>query len=332
MTQLFLRFDMRAPAFGTKRTRLYREMLSMAAWADEKDFAAVRISEHHGTDDGYLPAPLVAAAAIAARTNRMRIWVAALVLTYHDPLAVAEQVAILDHISNGRLDLTLAAGYVPGEMAMFGLEPQARAAVMEQRIAVLRAAWKGEPFDYLGRRARVTPRPVQHPHPPLFIGGSTPGAARRAARLDVGFDTHLPELHELYAAAAHARGGKPNAMLTYGPTFLHVTHDPATDWARIAPHAIYETNEYGRWAAEASLDSSYQPVTSADELLARGSYAVVTPTECLALAERLGPSGVLLFHPLMAGLDPDISWRSLKLFSSEVLPALRIRRPPYPPV
>jgi alkanesulfonate monooxygenase SsuD/methylene tetrahydromethanopterin reductase-like flavin-dependent oxidoreductase (luciferase family) len=332
MTQLFLRFDMRAPAFGAERTQLYREMLNMAGWADDRGFAAVRISEHHGADDGYLPAPLVAAAAIAARTSRMRIWVAALVLTYHDPLAIAEQVAVLDNISNGRLDLTLAAGYVASEMAMFGLKPEARAALMEERIAVLRAAWKGEPFVYLGRPARVTPRPVQRPHPPLYIGGSTPGAARRAARLGVGFDTHLAELHALYAEAVRARGTAPDPMPVYGPTFLHVTHEPAAAWSRIAPHAIYETNEYGKWAQGAGLNSSYEPVTSADELLARGSYGVVTPRECLALAERLGPSGVLLFHPLMAGLEPKLSWQSLNLFGSEVLPHLSIRRPQTPPV
>jgi alkanesulfonate monooxygenase SsuD/methylene tetrahydromethanopterin reductase-like flavin-dependent oxidoreductase (luciferase family) len=332
MTQLFLRFDMRAPPFGTDRVRLYSEMLDMVAWADRQGFSAVRISEHHGTDDGYLPAPLVVAAAIAARTTRMRIWIAALVLTYHDPVATAEQVAVVDNLCNGRLDLTLAAGYVPSEMAMFGLDPKARAARMEERIAVLRQAWKGESFEYGGRTARVTPRPVQQPHPSLYIGGSTLAAARRAARLGIGFDTHLPELHEAYAQRASAQGFVPNPMLSYGPTFMHVTHDPDGDWARIAPHALHETNEYGKWANEAQLDSSYQPVTSAQELRVRGTYAIVTPAECLALARRLGPSGILLFHPLMAGLDPDLSWNSLRLFAAEVLPHLNVGGPDPAPV
>jgi alkanesulfonate monooxygenase SsuD/methylene tetrahydromethanopterin reductase-like flavin-dependent oxidoreductase (luciferase family) len=302
-------------------------MLEMVAWADQQGFAAVRISEHHGTDDGYLPAPLLAGAAIAARTTRMRIWIAALVLTYHDPLAVAEQVAVLDNLCNGRLHLTLAAGYVPSEMAMFGLDPRSRAPLMEERIAILREAWKGAPFRYGDRHARVTPRPVQQPHPPLYIGGSTVAAARRAARLHAGFDTHLPELHATYAEAARAQGFEPSPMPAYGPTFMHVTHDPAADWARIAPHALHETNEYGKWASEAQLDSSYEPATSAQELLARGTYAVVTPRECLALSRRLGPAGVLLFHPLMAGLDPDLSWNSLRLFAAEVLPHLSVTGP-----
>ncbi|HUA88246.1 MAG TPA: LLM class flavin-dependent oxidoreductase, partial [Steroidobacteraceae bacterium] len=102
-----LRFDMRGPDIGADRTHLYREMLEMVSWADLCGFTHVRISEHHGVEDGYLPAPLIAAAAIAARTERLRIGIAALVLTLHNPIAVAEQVAVLDHISHGRLDLTL---------------------------------------------------------------------------------------------------------------------------------------------------------------------------------------------------------------------------------
>jgi len=321
--RMALRFDMRGPDIGADRTHLYREMLEMVSWADLSGFSHVRISEHHGVEDGYLPAPLIAAAAIAARTERLRIGIAALVLTLHNPIAVAEQVAVLDHISHGRLDLTLAAGYVPSELRMFGIEPKSRGALMEENIGVLRAAWTGEPFDYQGRRVRVTPRPLQQPHPPLSLGGSTPAAARRAARLQLGFDTHLIELYNEYVAEARKLGFTPLPPVTYGPTFMHVTEDPDRDWEKIAPHALYEMNAYGRWASEAGLNSSYHPVASADELRRQGGYAVVTPEQCIALARGLGPQGMLLFHPLVAGLDPDFSWKSLFLFEREVLPHIR---------
>ncbi len=316
------RFDMRAPSFGTDRTWLYHEMLEMVSWGDRCGFTHVRISEHHGVADGYLPAPLIAAAAIGARTERLRIVIAALVLTLHNPVTVAEQIAVLDHISRGRLDVTLAAGYVPSELHMFGVDPRQRGALLEENLRVLRAAWSGEEFEYLGRRMRVTPRPLQRPHPPLWLGGSTPAAARRAARQAMGFDTHLKDLHEQYVVEARRLGFTPTAAMNFGPTFLHVTEEPEADWARIAPHALHETNAYGQWAAEAGLDSSYQPVDSADILRRRGGYAVVTPEECIELATNLGPSGTLLFHPLMGGLDPDLSWKSLRLFEREVLPRI----------
>ncbi len=322
MTQCYLRFDMRSPVFGAERQRLYNEALSMVAWADERGFRAVRLSEHHGVDDGYCPAPLTLAAAMAARSRRMRLSLAAVVLPLHEPLVIAEQVAVLDLISNGRVDLTFGAGYVPSELQMFGIEARSRGRVLEEKLAVLRQAWTGEWFEYQGRRVRVRPTPVQTPHPPLALGGSTPTAARRAARLGCGFDTHLPELYDAYAEAARSAGFEPEPWRPLGPTFMHVTRDPEAAWRVIAPHALHETNSYGRWAAETGLDSSYNTMTDAAELRRSGGYAVVTPGQCLEIARGLGPRGVLIFHPLMGGLDPDFSWSSLELFATEVLPEL----------
>ena len=177
----------------------------------------VRISEHHGVADGHPPAPLIAGAAIAAQTDRLRIAIAALVLTLHDPIVVAEQVAVLDHLSNGRLDLMLAAGYVPSELKMFGIDPKERGSLMEDKIREpTRLPGRGEQFLYHGRLIRVTPVPLQHPHPPLYLGGSTAAAARRAARLSMGFDTHLTDLYELYANEARKIGFEPNPLFKLG--------------------------------------------------------------------------------------------------------------------
>ena len=156
MPQLLLRFDMRNPDFGADQRALYDAALDMAQWADEHGFDAIQISEHHGSDDGYLPSPIVLAAAMAARTSRIRLRMSLIILPFHDPLRVAEDLAVLDIISHGRLEVVVGAGYVPEEFEMFGVELKDRGTLMESKIAALKNAWSGEAFDYEGRRARVT--------------------------------------------------------------------------------------------------------------------------------------------------------------------------------
>src|SRR4051812_3445368 len=101
---------MRAPEFGTSSTQLYSAMLEHVAFADRHGFDRVLFSEHHDADDGYCPSPLVAAAAAAARTRRLKIRIQALILPLHDPLRVAEDAAILDIVSGGRLEIVIGAG------------------------------------------------------------------------------------------------------------------------------------------------------------------------------------------------------------------------------
>ena len=116
-----LHHDLRAPDFGTPAPVLYAAALEMCAWADSRGGPRVVISEHHGSADGYLPSPFVFGAAVAARTEQMRIMISALVLTLRDPVSAAEDALVLDVVSDGRLELTLAAGYVPAECEMFGV-------------------------------------------------------------------------------------------------------------------------------------------------------------------------------------------------------------------
>ena len=104
-----------------------------------------------------------------------------------------------------------------------------------------------------------------------------------------------------------------------GPLFVHVAEDPDAAWAKIAPHALHETNSYGRWLAESAALGPYAPSNDADALRASGSYAVFTPDECVEFAKE---TGSLRLHPLMGGLPPDLAWESLELVASKVLPQL----------
>jgi len=330
MTYLVLKYDLRAPAFGTPTPELYRAAIEQCAWADRQGFGTLMLAEHHGSEDGYLPSPVALGCAIAAVTERMRIRVQAMILPFHDPLRLAEDLAVLDQISGGRAEITAAGGYVPAEFAMFGVDLKDRGRLVEESIQTLRQAWTGEPFDYRGRPARVTPRPVQS-ELPIALGGASRAAARRAARLEAAaFIPAMPELHELYADECSRLGRQPAPPEVMGPVFLHVAEDPEAAWARIAPHALHETNAYGRWMQDSMGDqATYKPVEDAEALRRSGAYQVVTPEECLRIARELGPGGRLALHPLMGGMDPELGWESLRLVADRVLPHLDIE-PPAP--
>ncbi len=323
MSHFSLRLDMRAPTFAqSPPSRQYAAGLEMAAWADRLGLDEVMLSEHHGSDDNYLPSPLVYAAAIAGRTSQIRIRISALILPLHDVLRVAEDVAVVDNISNGRIELVVAGGFLPSEFAMFERSLSERGVRVEKGVALLKQAWTGEPFEYEGRELRVTPRPVQRPHPPILLGGSSESSARRAARIADGFVPAVPDLYAAYVEACRDLNRSPQEPRALGPGFLHVADDPEAAWARIAPHALHETNSYGRWYAESGVTGPYNVSDDAGALRASGGYQVLTPEQCIALMRELGSDAWLFLHPLMGGMDPDLGWESLELLAAKVLPAL----------
>lgn len=322
MPQLLLRFDMRNPDFGADQRSLYDAALDMAQWADENGFDAIQISEHHGSDDGYLPSPIVLAAAMAARTRRIRLRMSLIILPFHDPLRVAEDLAVLDIISHGRLDVVVGAGYVPEEFAMFGVELKDRGTLMESKIAALKKAWSGEKFEYEGRSARVTPTPVQKPHPPLWMGGSSKPAARRAARLVDYFYTENEELFREFNAERERLGKPAIPFIELGSGFFVVADDPDAEWQRMAPHILFECNSYGKWQASSAMQGQYLEMTDAEPLRATGLYPILRPADVPDYLHKLGDNAQLCLHPLIAGQSPEAGWQQLHAFADTVLPLL----------
>jgi alkanesulfonate monooxygenase SsuD/methylene tetrahydromethanopterin reductase-like flavin-dependent oxidoreductase (luciferase family) len=319
MPHLSLRFDLRAFPGGASHAALYKAAVDMAEYADGHGFSSVALSEHHGVGDGYMPSPLVLAGAMAARTAKIRLQFMALIVPLHDPLRLAEDIAVLDNLSGGRVDVTVAGGYVPFEFAMFGKEMKDRGRLTEEAILTMKAAWTGEEFTYRGRKARITPRPPQRPHPPLWMGGSVDAAAKRAGRLADGFITHREDLYKVYFEEAKAHGKNPWPFSPSSPGFVYVAEDKEAAWTVIGPHALQETNSYGEWVAAAGTDGRFAKATSIDELRAAGAYLVVTPDECVALAKQFNAFSL---HPLMGGLDTDFAWKGVKLFVEKVMPQL----------
>ncbi len=322
MAIVVMRFDLRVPPFAsTTHARQYAACLEMCRWADALGIDMCVLSEHHGVDDGFLPAPLTLAAAIAGATKRLPINVAALLVPLHDPIRLAEELAILDLVSGGRISIVAGLGYRQEEFEMAGVNRGERGKLLEEGIRVLRQAWTGEPFTFRGRTVRVTPRPA---HPiPIFLGGSTAAAARRAARLHTAFLPAIadPELERVYHEECQRVGFEHGfVMMPGGPGFVHVSRDPERDWQRIAPHALYDATTYAAWQTPDQRSQVHVEGSTIEDVRSSGVYRVLTPEQCIALARE---QGRLVLHPLMGGIDPELGWESLHLFEREVWPYIR---------
>jgi alkanesulfonate monooxygenase SsuD/methylene tetrahydromethanopterin reductase-like flavin-dependent oxidoreductase (luciferase family) len=320
-----IRFDMRAPASGpASPVELYQSTLDMAAWADRVGIGSVVLSEHHGAEDGFLPSPVVAAAAIAGRTERITITIGALLLPLHDPVRVAEDLAVLDLLSGGRVSTVLGLGYREEEYAMFGAPWAGRGAHFDDCIRVLLDAWSGEPFEHRGRTIRVTPRPGTDLRAMTFVGGRSPRAARRAARFGLPFfpDSGDPALRAEYERACREHGRRPGLVITPEAQvhYLFVSEDPEGYWERIGPHLLHEALTYGSWQPEGSRSSAATDATTIEELRAGDLFTVLRPDDAVRWATG---RPVLLLYPLCGGLPPEVAWESLHLVEHEVLPRLQ---------
>ena len=170
----------------------YSGTLRIAERAEQLGFDSLWTSEHHGVSDGYLPSQLVLLSAVAAVTERMRLGTAVLVAPAHDPLRLAEDAAVLDQLSRGRLTLGLGLGWRAEEYRMFGVSGRERVARLTDAVHILRRAFTGERFSYAGSARShadvlITPKPCQPGGPRILLGGSSPAAIRRAGLLGDGF-------------------------------------------------------------------------------------------------------------------------------------------------
>jgi alkanesulfonate monooxygenase SsuD/methylene tetrahydromethanopterin reductase-like flavin-dependent oxidoreductase (luciferase family) len=322
-----MRFDMRAPDGGTSPAELYRAALDMAEWGENNGCIAIAVSEHHASPDGYLPAPLVLAAAMAGRTRRVGIQVAALLLPLHDPIPLAEQMAVLDLTSGGRVSYVLAIGYRPEEYAALGRDFAGRGKRMDACLTALKRAWTGEDFEFEGRRVRVLPKPATPGGPPCLIGGGSAPAVKRAARFGMGvvLQGGDPALAELYRAECAKAGTTPGAFLLPPAdtvTSAFVADDVDAAWATLGPHLLHDAKMYGAWMAAAGQTSvSASAASTVAELRAsNGAYRIFTPAEAVAYIKQ---RGVLLTQPLCGGIPPKLAWEHLELVAKRVLPELR---------
>ena len=153
-----VRFNMVDPDVDGDMGARYRAMLDMAAFGDERGLAGVSLEEHHGAANGWSPTPLLNAGMILARTERLMVSISALLLPLHEPIRVAEDIAVLDLVSGGRLTTIFGLGYRPSEYALLNKDWEGRGKLMDECLDTVLAAWTGEPFVFRGETVQIGPR------------------------------------------------------------------------------------------------------------------------------------------------------------------------------
>lgn len=323
MRNVVLRFDMRsAPQCPNTAVERYHAALDMARWADRNSVDVVGLSEHHDTADGFLSAPLQMAGMIAAITQRIHISVSALLVPLHDPLRLAEDIALLDIVSGGRFSATCGLGYRESEYRCFGVSWEKRGQIFDEKLGILLRALRGEIITHHGQSTRINPVPLSPIYALLMVGGNSKAAARRAARFRLYFCPAVDDaaLEEAYQRDCQAQGFKygftisPRSPAT---TFIH--EHPTKCWQEIGQYLMYDATAYGAWRHPNRRAYAESFAASIEELQSEGKYRIITPEQAL---KTIIETGSLHLAPLAGGVPLEIGWRSLKLYEERVQPYL----------
>jgi alkanesulfonate monooxygenase SsuD/methylene tetrahydromethanopterin reductase-like flavin-dependent oxidoreductase (luciferase family) len=315
-----LRFDMRAPQIGAPTVDLYAAATEMCAWAEDHGCLAAVLCEHHGAEDGYLPSPLILAAAIAGRTQRLPLSLI-LLLPFYDPVRLAEDMAVLDIISKGRVSYILALGYRPEEFEHFGVDMRSRGRVADEKLALLRELLSGEAvFD--GRFINTTPPPHTVGGPMLMWGGGSVAAARRAGRYGLGMlgNANVDGMREAYQEACQQHGHEPGPIYLphrETPSVCFVADDVDKAWQEIGPYLLHDVRAYADWNPGNDYSAGFSDVKTVEELRANPtSHRIYSVGEAVA---RVRAGEMLSLSPLCGGVPPDIAWPYLKRVGEDVM-------------
>jgi alkanesulfonate monooxygenase SsuD/methylene tetrahydromethanopterin reductase-like flavin-dependent oxidoreductase (luciferase family) len=311
-----LRFDMRAPSIGAPPTELYAAACEMSAWAETRGCVAAVLCEHHCADDGYLPSPLLLGAAIAARTKQLMLNLVIL-LPFYDPARLAEDMAVLDHISAGRATYVFGIGYRAEEYDHFGLSLADRGRLADEKLGLLRRLLAGEEVVHDGRRMKVTPRPRTPDGPMMSWGGASLAAARRAGRNGLGLLANggVPGMQEAYEKACRDNGFEPGFVLIPerdAATNCFVAEDVDAAWDEIGKYLLHDAMAYSEWNPDNTVSANITTAKTVDELRYESTSHVILPVD--AARERLAAGEVFNINPLCGGIPPEIAWRYLKTF------------------
>jgi probable F420-dependent oxidoreductase len=328
-------YDFRNPSqWRQSPDRLYAETFDQIAWGENHGFDDVWLSEHHFIEDGYLPSILPVAAAIAARTKRIRIASGVLLMPFHNPVRLAEDIAVVDVISGGRFEFGVGVGFKLEEFENFGVPFKERGSRTNESLDIIRRLLSGETVtsqsDFFNfKDIKVTPEPIQKPHPPIWLGGFTAAALRRAARYGDGFTVPgaTREVYDHYVAELKKQN-RPTDNIRFASAVwcLLVSNDPEKTFAEAADHIIYQANNYSKWLSAAGLSPLSDYLRDREQLQKSGLLQVVDPDTAIKMIRGFA-NNVPITHfyswTLPPGLPPRWAQTHLELFASKVIPAFR---------
>lgn len=313
-------FDLRNPPPWRRPWRdHYSRSLELCAAAERLGADSVWCSEHHLFEDGYLPQPLTFLAAVAARTSRVRLGTALVLAPLRSPVQIAEEAAIVDLLSGGRLELGIGAGYRMPEFTAFGKDPERRFADTEACVGEVRRLW---------REGGVTPPPLQNPIP-IWMGGFLPSGARRAGRQGTGLLSLDPALLAPYREGLDGAGYDPATARMAAHVNLVLADDPEAAWPRLRDHVSYQWNTYRAYGVEGTQLPAPPPIdpeewrSPVDGQPPR--FEVLTPEDAAqGLRARFAglPDAEALFWASIAGMPDDLVDRHIELLCTRLRPLI----------
>lgn len=331
-------YDLRRDPQGTEPySRHYAECLEEIVFAESLGFRQVWFSEHHLVDDGYLPSQLIAAAHVAAKTTTIELGTNVFLLPLYHPLRVAEDVAVLDLLSQGRFILGVGGGYVDFEFEAFGVNRRHRPSLMEEGIAVIRQAWETGRVGFQGKRWQFDDLPFS-PQPerriPIWMGADADVAIQRAGRLADGFMTGSAYLrtaaamYEPWSNAVRTSGRDPADLPFMISAWLYLDEDRDRAWQTMAPLIAYQQNRYAEWGTDRGQPAPKK--LTASDLRHEDFPLIGTPEQVLGELKTLHeavPYTHLCFWARLAGLSHRQALSSIELFARSVMPAFdEVRR------
>jgi alkanesulfonate monooxygenase SsuD/methylene tetrahydromethanopterin reductase-like flavin-dependent oxidoreductase (luciferase family) len=322
------------PQWRRSWTDLYAETLDFISWTERLGFEGAWVPEHHGADDGYVPSPMVVLAAIAARTKTIKLGAAIALAPLYHPVRFAEECALLDILSNGRLEMAVAVGYRRREADAFGVDFSTRGHRMDEFLQIVRRLWAGETFSYQGKhftleRASIMPRPLRGSLP-IYVGGFADKALERAAKYGDGYFGN-EEVCEKYLEKLRLFGKDPaSARIRLQGLFVLVARDPEKAMHELAPYFHYVNNAYGQWLHEdqgstgIGADVTLKPMT-VEQFKASGTLRILTPGKAIDMFRRmLARTPVEHFMMMPPPGYPLAKFAEYaEIFAQEVIPAFR---------